>query len=110
MPELLKRHGYMSADFVPDESPFHEPTNWPRLYAAAALAGAALGVVVALKLLPAIPSQVTAWLESFESRAVAILVSILCGTFFALALTAMAHLGVILQLRHRSGPRSDKPG
>ena len=99
----------MSADFVPDESPFHEPTNWPRLYGAAALAGADLGLVVALRLLPAIPPQVTAWLESFDSRAVAILVSILCGTLIGLALTAVAQLGVVLQLRHRSGPRSDKP-
>lgn len=97
----------MSPDFEPDETPFHEPTNWPRLYRGAALAGAVLGLLVALRLLPAIPPQVIAWLESFDSRALAILASILAGALVGLVLTAVAHFGVAWQLRRRSD-RTDK--
>jgi hypothetical protein len=99
----------MSPDFEPDETPFHEPTNWPRLYQGAALAGAALGLLVALELLPAIPSQVTARLESFNSRSLAILVSVLSGALVGVALTAVAHVGVTWQLRRRSRPRTGNP-
>jgi len=67
-----------------------------------ALAGAALGLLVVLGLLPAIPPQVTAWLESFDNKAVAVLVTILGGALIGLALTAVAHLGVRWQLRQRS--------
>jgi hypothetical protein len=74
-----------------------------------ALAGGLLGLVIALGLLPATPPQVRTWLQSFDSRVVAVLVSMVGGTLFALALTAVAHLGVAWQLRHRSGPRTDKP-
>ena len=108
-PKMGKKPPARPADVGPDESPFHESTNWLRLYAATALAGALLGVVVALGLLPAIPPQVRSWLQGFESRVVAMVVSMLGGILFAIALTAVAHLGVTLQLRRRSGPRTDKP-
>ena len=98
----------MSPDFEPDETPFHEPTNWPRLYRGAALAGAVLGLLVALRLLPAIPPQVIAWLESFDSSALAILTSILAGALVGLVLTAVAHFGVAWQLR-RSRQRTHEP-
>lgn len=84
-----------------------EPLKWRRMYAAAALAGAALGLVVALGLLPAIPPQLTGWLESLDNRTVGMLVTILGGALVGLALAAVAHLGVAWQLRHRFGPRND---
>jgi hypothetical protein len=86
---------------------FDQDTRWGRLYAAAALAGAAVGLLVALRLLPAIPSQVTTWMNSVD-RTTAALVPILGGALVGLALTGVAHLGVVWQLRHRSGPRTDK--
>jgi hypothetical protein len=76
--------------------------SWRQLYAAASLAGAAFGVLVALGALPAIPQQVTAWIYSFDSTWVAVLVSLTCGALFGLALAAIAQLGVTWQLRRRS--------
>jgi hypothetical protein len=81
-------------------------TNWRRLYAAAAVAGGGLGLLVALGALPAIPHQVATWLGSFDDTMVARLVSTIGGALIGLALAAVAHLGVTWQLRRsRSGPK-----
>jgi hypothetical protein len=98
----------VSADFEPDERPFHEPTNWRRLYATVGLAGALVGLLVVLRRFPAIPAQVTTWMDSV-GKTTAVLVLILGGALVGLMLTAVAHLGVVLQLRRRSGPRTDRP-
>lgn len=82
----------------------NEATNWRHLYAAAALAGAAVGLLVVLGALPAIPRQLTTWIRAAD-KLVAWLVSLTGGALVGLALTAVAHLGVIWQLR-----RSAKPG
>lgn len=82
--------------------------RWRRMYAWAALGGAAVGLLVLLGLFPAIPPQVTAWLDSADSTE-ALLVPTLGGALVGLALAAVAHLGVVWQLRRRSGPRTDKP-
>jgi hypothetical protein len=76
--------------------------SWRQLYAAASLAGAALGILVALGALPAIPQQVTAWIQSFDTTWIAVLVSLTYGALLGLALAAIAHLGVNWQLRRRS--------
>ena len=74
-------------------------TNWRRLYSAAFLAGAGLGLLVALGALPAIPHQVTGWLGGFQDRWVASFLAVLGGALIGLALAAAAHLGVLWQLR-----------
>ena len=79
-------------------------TNWPRLYTGAAVAGAGVGLLVALEALPAIPLQVTAWVRSFDNKLVALLLPLTGGALFGLALAAVAQLGVVLQLRRRSKP------
>jgi hypothetical protein len=76
--------------------------SWRQLYAAASLAGAVSGILVALGALPAIPEQVTAWIHSFDSTWVAVLVSLTAGALLGLALAAIAQLGVNWQLRRRS--------
>ena len=81
----------------------HEATNWRHLYAAAALAGAGVGLLVVLGVLPAIPHQLTTWFRDTD-KLVAWLVSLTGGALVGLALTAVAHLGVIWQLRRRSKP------
>lgn len=81
---------------------FDEPFSWPRLYAAAAGAGAAVGVLLVLGLLPATPPQVTTWLRGADNKLLALLVPIVGGALMGLALTAVAHLGVRWQLRRRS--------
>jgi hypothetical protein len=86
-----------------------EPLKWHRLYAAAALAGAGAGLFVVLGLFPATPPQVTAWIQGFENEAVAWLLILVAGALIGLALAAVAHIGVTLQLRRRSGPRTDQP-
>jgi len=85
-----------------------EPVKWRRLYASAALAGAGAGLFVVLGLFPATPPQVTAWIRGFENEAVALLLILIGGALMGLALAAVAHLGVTLQLRRRSGPRTDR--
>ena len=81
----------------------NEATNWRHLYAAAALAGAGVGLLVVLGALPAIPHQLTAWIRGAD-KLMAWLVSLTGGALVGLALTAVAHLGVIWQLRRRSKP------
>jgi hypothetical protein len=86
-----------------------EPLKWGWLYTAAVLAGAGAGLFVVLGLFPATPPQLTAWIRGFENEIVALLLILLAGALIGLALAAVAHLGVIWQLRRRSGPRSDRP-
>ena len=87
----------------------NQPFRWPRMYVAAALAGAGGGLAVVLGLFPATPPQVTAWIRGFENEFVALLVILAGGALIGLALAAVAHLGVRWQLRRRSGPRTDRP-
>ena len=75
--------------------------NWRRLYAVATLAGAALGILLALGALPALPDQLTTWMHSLDDE-VSLLVPVLGGAAVGLALAAVAHLGVRWQLRQRS--------
>jgi hypothetical protein len=79
------------------------------MYAAAALVGAGAGLFVVLGLFPATPPQVTAWIRGLENEFLALLVILLGGALIGLALAAVAHLGVVWQLRRRSGPRTDRP-
>jgi hypothetical protein len=81
---------------------FDPRTQWRRLYAAAALAGAAAGFCLALGLFPATPPRVAAWVRSSESAFVPPLVTSVLGALIGLILTAVAHLGVHWQLRRRS--------
>jgi hypothetical protein len=79
------------------------------MYAAAALAGAGAGLFVVLGLFPATPPQVSVWIRGFENELMAVVVILLSGALVGLALAAMAHLGVTLQLRRslnraRTGP------
>jgi hypothetical protein len=80
--------------------PSGEPLHWGRLYAAATLAGAGLGLLVALEALPYIPPQLTAWMRRV-SDPVAAAVVVLGGALVGLVLAAVAHLGVHWQLRQR---------
>jgi hypothetical protein len=78
-----------------------EQLRWGRLYAAATLAGACLGLVVLLGLLPSIPVQLTSWIRSADPE-VAGLTLVLGGALIGFTLAAVAHLGVRWQLRRRS--------
>jgi len=82
-----------------------EQLRWSRLYAAATLAGAGLGLVVLLGLLPSIPEQLTSWIRSADPE-VAVLTLVLGGALIGFTLTAVAHLGVRWQLSRRS--RTDR--
>ena len=75
--------------------------NWPRLYLAATLAGAALGLLVALGVVPEIPDQLTGWLRTVD-RVVGVSVLFLGGGAVGFVLAAVAHLGVRWQLRRRA--------
>ena len=79
-----------------------EPLEWRWLYAATTLAGAAVGILLVLGLLPAVPHQVTTWMRTLDNKLVALLVPVLGGALMGLALTAVAHVGVRWQLRRRS--------
>ena len=78
-----------------------EPIKWRRLYAAATLAGAGLGILVVLGALPETPPQLTAWMRSVDHE-VAVLAVIAGGAAIGFALAAVGHLGVSWQLRRRS--------
>lgn len=80
-----------------------DPLNWGRLYLAATLAGAFLGVLVVLGAVPDTPEQLTTWMRGVDHE-VAVLVVVLGGAAMGLALAAVAHLGVRWQLRRRSRP------
>jgi hypothetical protein len=91
----------------PPEVKIAEPFNWGRLYAAATLAGAGVGVLLVLGLLPAIPPQVTTWIRGVDDNVLAVLVPVIGGALIGLALTAVAHIGVAWQLCRRGKPRVD---
>jgi uncharacterized membrane protein YdfJ with MMPL/SSD domain len=74
--------------------------NWSRLYLAATLAGAGLGLLVLLGVAPQIPDQLTNWRRSVND-AVAMPLVLIGGAAVGFALTAIAHLGVRWQLRQR---------
>lgn len=78
-----------------------EQLKWSRLYAAVTLAGACLGLLVVLGVLPSIPPQLIDWMRSVDHE-VAALVVVLGGALTGFTLTAVAHLGVRWQLRQRS--------
>jgi hypothetical protein len=78
-------------------------TNWPRLYAAAMLAGAALGVLLVLRVTPAVPQQLSGWLAGANNKPLTIIAPIACGALFGLMLAALSHLGVRWQLRNSGG-------
>jgi hypothetical protein len=82
----------------------NEATNWRRLYIAATLAGAGVGVLLVLGVLPVVPQQLTTWVGTVNSKAVALLTPIAGGALIGFALAAVAHLGVRWQLRQRSKP------
>jgi hypothetical protein len=86
---------------------FGETLKWGRLYAAATVAGAGLGVLLVLGLLPAIPHQVTTWMRGVDDKLVVLLVPVVGGGLMGLALAAVAHLGVRWQLRRRAKLRVD---
>ena len=75
--------------------------KWGRLYAAVTLAGACLGLLVVLRLLPSIPPQLTSWMRTVDSE-LAILTLVLGGALIGFTLTAVAHLGIRWQLHQRS--------
>ena len=76
-----------------------EKTRWRRLYTAATLAGAALGLSLALGALPAVPQQVTIWVRSAENKVVPLLALVAGGALIGLALAAVAQVGIRWQLR-----------
>ena len=78
-----------------------EALNWPRLYLTAILAGAGLGLLVWLGLLPDIPDQLTSWLGSMNGG-VALAVMLAGGAAIGAGLAGLAHLGVRWQLRRRT--------
>jgi hypothetical protein len=79
----------------------NQPLNWRRLYAAATLVGAGLGVLLVLGIIPKIPDRLAPWTRGVD-HAVAMLMIVLGCAVVALALAAVAHLGVHWQLRRRS--------
>jgi uncharacterized membrane protein YdfJ with MMPL/SSD domain len=82
--------------------------NWPGLYLAVTFAGAALGLLVALGVLPEIPDQLTGWLRTVN-RIVGVSVLLLGGAAVGFVLAAVAHLGVRWQLRrHAAGDSADE--
>jgi hypothetical protein len=79
-----------------------ERTNWPRLYATAALLGAGFGLLLSLGALPSAPEWPSAWGMEPAGRMATIVVPIAGGGLVGVVLAAAAHLGVRLQLRRRS--------
>jgi hypothetical protein len=65
----------------------------------ATLAGATLGVLLALGALPAVPQQVTTWVRSADNKVVPLLALVAGGALIGLSVTAVAHVGIRWQLR-----------
>ena len=79
-----------------------ETTNWPRLYAIAALIGAGSGSLLSLGGLPSAPDWPGGWGMETTSRIATLVVPVAGGALLGVALAAAAHLGVRYQLRRRS--------
>jgi hypothetical protein len=79
-----------------------ETTNWPRLYAVAALIGAGAGLLLSLGALPSAPEWPAQWGVPATSRILIIVTPIAGGALVGVILAAVAHLGVRYQLRRRS--------
>jgi hypothetical protein len=85
-------------------------TRWPTLYATGLLAGAGVGLLLSLAGSPAAPDWPTDWSVNETSRWNAIVYPVAGGAVVGLLLAAAAHVGMLLQLRRRSGSvRSDRP-
>lgn len=78
---------------------FSENIRWRRLYMTATLAGAALGLLLALNALPAVPQPVTTWVRGADNKVEPVLALVAGGALIGLALTAVAHVGIRWQLR-----------
>ena len=74
-------------------------TSWPRLYAMAALAGAAFGLLLSAGGLPSAPDWPEEWSMAATSSVMVLLVPVAGGALIGLVLAAVAHLGVRTQLR-----------
>lgn len=81
-----------------------QTTNWPRLYATAAAVGAGFGLLLSMGGPPLAPDWPAEWSAETTSLAATLLVPMACGALIAVALVAVAHLGVRWQLRRRPGP------
>jgi hypothetical protein len=79
-----------------------DPTNWPRLYAVAALLGAGFGLLLSLGALPSAPDWPAEWGVPATGRIRTIVMPIAGGAIVGLVLAAVAHLGVRYQLRRRA--------
>jgi hypothetical protein len=75
-----------------------ETTNWPRLYAAAALAGAVVGVLWVAGVLPGPLDATPGGGRRVGGGIVAVLAPVAGGTLLGLALAAVAQLGIRWQL------------
>jgi hypothetical protein len=84
-------------------------TNWPRLYAVAALLGAGFGLLLSLGALPSAPDWPEGWGLPATGRIRTIVMPIAGGALVGLVLAAVAHLGVRYQLRRRA-TRSSRDG
>jgi hypothetical protein len=79
-----------------------ETTNWPRLYATAALLGAGFGILLSVGALPSAPDWPGEWEMATPRGLGRIVVVVAGGALVGLVLAAAAHLGVRYQLRRRS--------
>jgi len=80
-------------------------TNWPRLYASAALVGAGAGLLLSLGALPSAPDWPAGWGSVTTGPIGTIVIPVAGGALVAVVLAAVAHAGVRLQLRR--GSKSD---
>jgi hypothetical protein len=80
-------------------------TSWPRLYATAALAGAAAGFLLGMGALPSAPDWPDYWETGMRSGIAALLVPLAGGSLIGLLLAGAAHLAVRTQLRRDSRSR-----
>jgi hypothetical protein len=80
-------------------------TSWPRHYAAAALAGAAAGLLLSMGAMPSAPDWPDQWELGMRSGIAALLVPVVGGAVIGLLLAGAAHFGVRTQLRRDSRSR-----
>lgn len=79
-----------------------DTTNWPRLYATAALIGAGFGILLGVGALPSAPEWPQEWGMERPGGIGGIVVAVGGGALIGVVLAAVAHLGVRHQLRRRS--------